>query len=751
MFVASVSAFISGIYLGIVHHYAIAFVGIPLLVLLLFLPFSFRYNLNRLSAITLVIAFFLTGMLRVSLTVREDPPVPSTLPGVYSGTVVESSQTTKVIELSSPAPLNGAKAIIRSERPAGIGDSIIASGTLKELTLNFKNPGMVSWKWIKKMEGTLYEIRGNLISIRENPGMIERVRRYCAERIDASGAVHTGVIKALTIGDTTGLTDATKELFLKTGTTHILSISGSHLAVVTAFIFFIVTFLLRINLKLRQKGADRQYAALITIPFAIMFMFISGSSLPAIRATIMAVVYMLAIIFDRSRHIENGLFLSALAIVTIYPFSLLSPSFQLTFISVLFIILANKAYGRKLVHMPRLPRWLLSMVLVSITATAGTLPVVLYHFYGFNPLSMFHNLIAVPLMCTIATPLSLVGIMVPFGDLLLRLSGIVIDFTIVILNTINWGYIYPVIRPNLTQSIIYLIAAVSVIYIKRKPVRFAFFAVVIPAALITTVIACHNRFNNKDLCINYIDVGLGDAMLIEAPHGVRLLIDGGGFYGSNFDIGRAVIGPFLLAKKIITLDYVINSHPHQDHAGGLQQVLQYFKVRSFGTGMAGPEPGNIRNIVNTRKIPLLSLRTGDRLRITGDVDIRVLQSYFSPDRVNDSSLVLKVAYGDRSFLLTGDIGEDIERSLIMHSNNLRSNVLKIPHHGSRHSNTVDFIRAVNPDIAILSVGPGIRGIPSDEAVNRFRALKVPVYRTDRHGCIRICTDGRKMTVHSENP
>ncbi len=161
------------------------------------------------------------------------------------------------------------------------------------------------------------------------------------------------------------------------------------------------------------------------------------------------------------------------------------------------------------------------MVLVTIAATAGTLPVVLYHFYGFNPLSMFHNLIAVPLMCTIATPLSLAGIIVPFGDTLLRLAGMIIEFTIVILERINWGYIYPVIRPSLTEAIIYLIAAVSLIYIRKRLVRFAFFALVLPIALITAGIACHDRFDNKELCIHYIDVGLGDAMLIEAPHGIE--------------------------------------------------------------------------------------------------------------------------------------------------------------------------------------------------------------------------------------
>jgi competence protein ComEC len=253
------------------------------------------------------------------------------------------------------------------------------------------------------------------------------------------------------------------------------------------------------------------------------------------------------------------------------------------------------------------------------------------------------------------------------------------------------------------------------------------------------------------LCIHYIDVGLGDAMLIEAPHGTRLLVDGGGSYGSNFDIGRSVIAPFLLAKKIVTLDYVINTHPHQDHFGGLQHVLQHFDVRNFGGGITGPEPRSIRSIAAARAIPVSGMRTGDIIRIGSDLDIRVLNALPAPDRVNESSLVLKLTYGGITSLLTGDIGEDVERSLIGRSLDLRANVLKVPHHGSRHSSTLEFIRSVRPDIAILSAGPGIRGIPSDEAITRYRLFNIPLYRTDRDGCIRVCTDGKNLTVHTENP
>jgi competence protein ComEC len=120
------------------------------------------------------------------------------------------------------------------------------------------------------------------------------------------------------------------------------------------------------------------------------------------------------------------------------------------------------------------------------------------------------------------------------------------------------------------------------------------------------------------------------------------------------------------------------------------------------------------------------------------------------DNLNDASLVLKVVLGDRSFLFAADIGEETEKALILSRAPLRSSVLKVPHHGSRYSSTTDFIRAVRPDLAVLSVGPGIRGIPSPETIARYAALSVPLYRTDRDGCVTVCTNGKRLTVEKDN-
>lgn len=756
MFVASVLAFITGIYAEATHQIAFLSLLISLGVFVVLIPFLTGKGFLRAAGAALIIAFLMAGMFRLSLQFLDQPsPIVDTGPSLYRGTIVESSKNSGVIEIDEPLQLSGTRALIRSDHPCAIGDRVAVLGTLRHIVPTFRNPHHISWGWVKKLEGTFCEIRGETVSVRPGGRLIDGLRRNLAGKVDASGARHSPIVKALTIGDTAGLDDRTKTLFLETGTSHILSISGSHFAVVAGFFFFIARFAFRTSSRMRQNGTDRAWAALITIPFTILFMLVAGSRLPTIRATIMISIYMLALFFERKGHTLNALFLSALIILVIFPHSLFSPSFQLTFISVLLIILTGRAIDPLLVKTNRPVRWFLSLAAAGLAAGIGTLPVVLYHFHGFNPLSFVYNLVAVPLMCLVSTPLALAGLVAPFGEYLLRLSGEVIEITVAVLDTVNRGYIYPVVRPNLPEAILCLTTVLSLPFLRQRPVRFIFVGVVLPLLIVAGLVSWQKRFHNTDLCVSYIDVGLGDAMLVEAPRGVRILIDAGGFHGTAFDTGRSVIAPILLAKKIGTLDYVVNSHPHQDHIGGLRFILGHFGVRAY-LGLTGPEgqpsTNHIGSILREHRIPSVRLAAGDVLSLPSGSAMSVLTPSDTTwqDNLNDASLVLKMTLGERSFLFTGDIGEDMEKALILLGAPLRSSVLKVPHHGSRYSSTIHFIRAVRPDMAVLSVGPGIRGIPSPETIARYADLSVPLYRTDRDGCVTVCTDGKKLTVKKEN-
>ena len=464
----------------------------------------------------------------------------------------------------------------------------------------------------------------------------------------------------------------------------------------------------------------------------------------------MITVFMLALFFERGKHAINTIAFSALVILLIYPHSLFQPSFQLTFMSVLFIIICSERFYPMFKAQNRIVKWFASSALMTVAATIGAMPVAIYHFYGINPFSVIHNLIAVPPMCIVAMPVSLLGILLPWGEYLLRASGEMVGLPIRILEYLNMGYIYPVIRPTLFECVLYFAVVLSLIYFSKRIVLAGLIFVLLPLASGYSWYAYHERFHNKTLCVHFIDVGLGDAMLVEAPAGIRMLVDGGGQLRGNYDIGKSVITPILLSRKIRTLDCVINTHPHSDHVGGLFTVLKSFKVGHFVTGAYfGREAAfiDLLTLLKKKGVPLEIWKKGERHLLKGDMVVDVLNPVrgASSENPNNSSLVLKLTYRDNSFLLTGDIDREIEEKLILSGAPLRSNILKIPHHGSRFSSSVPFVRTVMPDMAILSVGKGIKGLPGDDALNVYKALSIPVARTDRDGLIEICSDGRRLT------
>jgi competence protein ComEC len=780
LFLISIIAFVVGIYIEAIYPVPLAVSLFLCIFFLCLIPVTLRRT-YRIASLMILICFVLAGMVRLGIVMKNQPEIRFSkidIPeadtndkgntgtdsflndgsgdvsigkmDIYEALVTEASPNTKIMKLVSPENYRGLRVILRSQDSITINDQVKVFGYVKELNHTFKNPSMTSWKWLKQLEGISGEFKGTIISVTQGESYIEAWRKFLGKRIEDSGTKYAGIIKALTIGDTTGLDGQTKELFLQTGTSHILAISGSNIGIVTAFFFFIARMLLRTSLLMRLRGDDRKYAALFSIPFAILFMFTAGSSIPVIRATIMITVYMFSLYFKRTRHIENTVALSALAILMIYPHSIFMPTFQLTFVSVFSIILFTKTFYPHVWAWHPLLKWSFSSVLITISAMIGTFPVVLYHFYGINPIAFIHNIVAVPFMCIIAMPLALAGMLVPYGEYLLRLSGEIISVTIFILKHLNAGYVYPLIRPTLFETMIYFIFLVSLFSIKEKLVRFIFIFILLPVLFIYSYSVVKERFYSSHLCLNFIDVGLGDSVLVEAPRGMRILIDGGGLYSGDFDMGKSVLAPMLLAKRVLSLDYVINTHPHSDHYGGLLYILNHFHVKHFVAGtnpVSDPAYNKILMAAEKKHIPVELWKRGDAIIFNNKMELRVLNPSreLTIENLNNRSLVISIGYGKNDFLLTGDIETTVEEELIFSHFPLQADMLKIPHHGSKYSSSPYFLRATKPAVAVMSVGAGIKGVPSEETLERYRSLSIPVLRTDRDGLVKICSDGERIS------
>ena len=260
---------------------------------------------------------------------------------------------------------------------------------------------------------------------------------------------------------------------------------------------------------------------------------------------------------------------------------------------------------------------------------------------------------------------------------------------------------------------------------------------------------------SDELEVVFIDVGQGDSILVTTPSGFRALIDGGDGKGSfSRDQAEEVIIPYLRRAGIRKLDAVAVTHPHFDHIGGLVSLLGNRKIEVgevLDPGARYPSDDYLnflRAVRDREEIRYIQPRPGELLDWGPEVEVRVLGPLEESDNPNNASLVIKLTYGEISFLLTGDAEREAEEAMIRKWGfGLRSTVLKAGHHGSATSSSEEFLRYVSPRIAVIAVGEKNRfGHPSEETLERFSRRRVEVYRTDFRGTVTITTDGKELRV-----
>ena len=274
------------------------------------------------------------------------------------------------------------------------------------------------------------------------------------------------------------------------------------------------------------------------------------------------------------------------------------------------------------------------------------------------------------------------------------------------------------------------------------------------------------------LSFTVLDVGQGSATLIRFPRGRKMLVDGGGFYDERFDIGRSVVAPYLWHQRIGRIDTIVLTHPHPDHLQGLLFVLENFRVHEVltnGEGSHLPLYQKFLQIVHHRGLSIKAMNASTpAMNIDGavvevfnprsrdDIPHKEADPSFSKHQaagkritedVNDRSLVIKITFQDRSFLLPADITSITENRLLLSGADLKSDVLLIPHHGSVHSSSESFIRQVCPLIGVISCGrDNIHRLPHSEVLERYKRLNTRLFRTDQDGAVTVETDGKEIKL-----
>jgi competence protein ComEC len=263
----------------------------------------------------------------------------------------------------------------------------------------------------------------------------------------------------------------------------------------------------------------------------------------------------------------------------------------------------------------------------------------------------------------------------------------------------------------------------------------------------------------RQLRVTFLDVGSGDAILVQTPGQHALLIDGGGTHDGHFDIGRQVLAPFLWNRSVRRFELMAITHPEANHARGLMSVLQLFPSQHLLTN------GSPVTAPYFKDLDVLGKRWGmqhhtaldgprewqwERLRVTvlappGRAEQQ--PTAWKARTENDRSLVLRLQYGTVRFLLTGDIQHATERWLLTHRPDLQADILQVPHHGSKTSSLPAFVQQVRPQVAIISLGAGNPyGHPHPQVLSVLANQRLPVFRTDQHGAITVTSDGRSFQV-----
>ncbi|MCK4738972.1 MAG: DNA internalization-related competence protein ComEC/Rec2 [Deltaproteobacteria bacterium] len=663
--------------------------------------------------------------------------------------------------------------------PAGV-KRIVFTSRLKE-PKNFANPGGFDYEWWLKEQGVFVtgSLSSKALKVLENTqkktNFIENSRVLIREVVAKAKLKNPEIIKALIIGDSGTVPKEVRDTYSRVGTAHLLAISGIHVGFI-AFIFYNLFFwIFRRSYFLMQTLNVKTLSLLLSLFPVFFYGLIAGFPISTERAVLMVSVYVITIIVGRGRDLYNTLALAALVILLIRPGALWGAAFQLSFISVFFIVylvpsvknkLENKAQSEKEDEKNKIKRWLrrrvLPLVLVTAAATIGTMPLLALNFHRVSFVAFISNIIIVPVVGFITVPLSLFSVLaLPLYEgvsiFLLRLADVSLNI-VSVMNEFFLSIPFASIR-TMTPTVIEVLC--FYIFILTIPSLFSrdwsgkkkagFVGIFILLIGINFGITKYEERQSKDLKVTFLSIGQGDSALIELPYlegdGVkRILIDGGGFHSSTFDTGESVIGPFLWKKKIKKIDYVILSHAQRDHMGGLAFILENFSTSEFWWNGLGTLDERTLAEIEKSKIKVRVLDASSEPVVISKVKIEILSPPENAKEekrnldLNETSLVLRLSYGKRSFLFTGDIGIDTEARLS--KLNITSDVLKVPHHGSQTSSSEVFIKAVSPTIAVFSVGSANRfKFPKASVVKRYKDFGVKRFRTDISGAILISTDG----------
>lgn len=605
---------------------------------------------------------------------------------------------------------------------------------------------------------------------------------------------------ALLFGDRSVLTPETVDLFTRAGLVHSLALSGQHLALAAmagvAFVFLLSLLHRRLFLFVPR----RVLVVSAGLPFALAYLFLGGAPFSLVRAACMMLAAAVFVCLRRSVAPLDALFAAALLLFLGWPNVVFDLSAQLSVLAVAGILLSlplTSALRRRFPparrpdrtwrNAPRRAvyafiRWTGTMLLLSLSAQMAVLPV-LISVFGVVSMNVWMNLVWLPPLTFITLPAAALGLLMltvfgpqPVSDLFFTVAAWPADAMIdllAVMDGADWLPFVQCFRPSSLTSLGYGALFVGFMLLAGAGVcgrdagaatRRLLLAgmVLMPLGQMSVWLEDVHAREDGRVSLTMFDVGQGQAVLIEGPEG-RVLVDGGGGASPFFDCGRSILAPALTYRRLPRLDAVLVSHTDMDHARGLRWILEHFEVgclvwSSFSAADDSVDGRALREIARRRNIPEKILERGDVFSLTENVRLEVvwpdeaMMTSLRPGKKvsgNDASLAFRLMRDDRSLaLLCGDMTSSSLNRLVKSGQDLRADILVLPHHGAASSFQRKFYDAVSPKAVLASAAAyNHYGFPSRKVREEMERRNIPLYSTTMLGGMTVTWIGQDAVMH----
>ena len=654
-----------------------------------------------------------------------------------------------------------------------LGDLIDVSGEFEEPSVrrNYNGFDYKQYLKTKKIYGTIKVDFNKIKIVKKNQIdtitlLADKVKSYITYASDQMFPKEiSGLFVGILIGDKENITEEIEEDFKNSSLSHMLAVSGTHVS----YIILGLSFLL--------SNFGKRYTNIFSILFLIFFMYLTNFTASVVRACIMGIILLGSKILYRKSDIYVSMALSLLIILIENPFKILDVGLILSYAGTLGIVVLYRIWSNEVKTKNKIIKYIINTLLITCSAQIFVFPIIAVYFNNVSITFFISNLLATPVLAIIiifgffniivffiSNELGMIISIflemnieilifishscsnIPYANLLVitpKIIFVILYYLIILLYIITkkiygikeeWQYLSALDKKE-------IIILKKIIKNKRKYIIKIISLILIIAFVNIIIINI-----NKETKIYFIDVGQGDSTLIITENKKNILIDGGGnVTNKNYDIGENILLPYLLDRGITKIDYLFVSHFDFDHVGGLYEIIDKLNVDNIvipKNKNISEEEKEFTKKAKEKHIKICRLCQNDKIYIDKNTKIDILSPLneeIEENYINNNCLVFKFTYNNFSMLFTGDIEEIAEKEILKNvsKNILKSDILKIPHHGSKTSSTDKFLECVNPKIALIGVGKNNFGHPSKEVIERLKSKNIKVYRTDLNGEIEI--------------